>query len=114
MTEYVWIGPGTIRTEVGVVGNYNNGGRLAVSFEPSKYWLKRKKRLIDQGKIVLLSSLEPQVQASQTSQTEQAVGRANLEYLTVAELTDLLTMRGVEIPPKTRKAGLIELAKELE
>lgn len=112
MTEYVWIGPGTIRTEAGVVGNYNNGGRLAVSFEPSKYWLKRKKRLIDQGKIVLLSSLDSS--QVQTSQTEQAVGRATLEHLTVAQLTDLLTMRGIEIPPKTRKAGLIELAKELE
>lgn len=109
MTEYVWTGPGTIRTEVGVVGNYNNGGRLAVSFEPSKYWLKRKKRLIDQGRIVLLSTLEHQVQTS-----EQAESYADLESLTVAELTDLLAMRGVEIPLKTRKAGLIELAKELE
>ena len=37
-----------------------------------------------------------------------------LEDMTVAKLTDALEEKGVEVPPKTRKAELIEMLKKAE
>lgn len=49
-----------------------------------------------------------------TSVRQRFEGEGSIESKTVAELTTILEAAGIEIPPKARKAELIEMLKKLE
>ena len=56
---------------------------------------------------------EERPETASSPEDSQAVGESpvSLEDMTVAKLTAALEEKGVEVPPKTRKADLIEMLK---
>ena len=54
---------------------------------------------------------EPEPESPETEERPQAESPVPLEDMTVPQLTAALEEKGVEVPPKTRKADLIEMLK---
>ena len=57
---------------------------------------------------------ELEAESPETEESPQGESPAPLEEKTIAELTAMLEEKGVEVPPKTRKAELIEMVKATE
>ncbi len=78
-----------------------------IAWEPHPVTPERKKELIDQGFRIIDAKFKPKDEPVAEDETEEAT-------LTVRELRDELTARGIEIPSHAKKAELAELLKAAE
>jgi len=90
-------------------------GTYVVIHTPIKHGREGKVDIFEPGEDIELTAKEAKRLGDNVRPAKDRGSEAEeLEEMTVAKLTAMLEEKGVEVPPKTRKAELIEMVKATE